>query len=199
MFTGLIQNLGRVSCLKPGLQGLKLGIFAPKTYLRACLGESISVNGVCLTVMDKTVKELFFFCQKETLDRTNISFLILGETVNLERALKLSDRLGGHIVQGHVDGVVTLDKKESIGESGRYWINLPRRIFPGLLLKGSVTLDGVSLSISRLTKTKLAVDIVPYTFEHTNISLWKSGKRINLESDLIGKYVEAFIMKERKR
>jgi riboflavin synthase len=192
MFTGIIQELGHISRLKARPQGLELGIFVPKSYLRTRLGESISVNGACLTVMNKTAKELLFFCQKETLDRTNIPFLTLGEAVNLELALKLSDRLGGHMIQGHVDGVVTLDKKENLGEGKRYWIHLSK-FFPGLLMKGSVALDGISLSISRLTKKKLAVDVIPHTFQHTNISLWKKGERINLESDLIGKYVHTFL------
>ncbi len=198
MFTGIIQDLGSVSFLKPGVLGLYLGITAPKSYLRATLGESIAVNGVCLTLQEKTPKELVFFCQKETLDKTNLSLLKTGETLNLERAVRLSDRLGGHLVQGHVDGVVTLDKKESLGESRRYWIKLSKAGFSGLLLKGSVALDGISLTISRLTKTTLAVDVIPHTFLHTNIPLWKCGKRINLESDLIGKHVDAF-MKGRKR
>jgi riboflavin synthase len=150
-------------------------------------GSSIAVNGTCLTVFQKKRNLLYFFCQQETLDLTNLGLLPLKTKVNLEPAMKAEDSFDGHWVQGHVDFTAVVKKKEIIGEGFRFWIQIPHT--RGMVLKGSVAVDGISLTISRLKQNDFAVDIIPYTYQNTNISIWERGTKVNIETDLIGKYI----------
>ena len=193
MFTGIIKALGEVREAKQENHAVTLSIRIPKGWKNVNQGNSIAVNGVCLTVFKKNKETMVFFCQKETVDITNIGHLKKGSIVNLERAMSLSDELGGHIVQGHVDAVVKCSAIEKIGEGWRYWLALPKNRPQGIVHKGSVALDGISLTISRLKKDSLSVDIIPFTFENTNIQFWQKGTVINFETDIIGKYVEKYM------
>ena len=193
MFTGIIENLGKVSTKKKGDKGLYLGIFSLKKNWKIKVGDSIAVNGVCLTVAQTRKKEMIFFCQNETLEVTQLNDLSLGDTVNLEQAMRLSDRLGGHWVQGHVDFTGKVQSQEKIGEGFRYWITLPPKKKKGIVLKGSITIDGISLTISRLKSHQFSVDIIPHTHQNTNIAYWEKGTRVNIETDIIGKYIEQYL------
>lgn len=193
MFTGIIKALGSVLKTDKSENELKLWISLPSTWGKVKKGDSIAVNGVCLTVAKLKNKEVFFFCQKETMELTNLTYLKPKDKVNLESAMKMSDELGGHIVQGHVDATSKVSKIETIGEGWRYWITLPKKHLKGIVLKGSISLDGISLTVSRLNKKALSVDIIPFTYENTNIQIWKTGYIVNIETDIIGKYVESYM------
>ncbi len=192
MFTGIIQALGSVKEVKIKNKEMTLTITLPKVFKNVKNGNSIAVNGVCLTVTKKIKNNVTFFCQRETIEITNLKNLKKGSQANLERAMTLNDELGGHMVQGHVDLIGTCKKIETIGEGWRYWVGFSKRP-NGLVLKGSVALDGISLTISRLHATKMAVDIIPFTYENTNIQLWEVGTQVNIETDVIGKYVESYM------
>lgn len=194
MFTGIIKALAPVRIVKKNSSEMILSISLPKDW-KVVKGNSIAVNGVCLTVANINKKNAEFFCQKETLDVTCLKLLNNNDIVNLERAMTMADEFGGHMVQGHVDTTSICEKIEKIGEGWRYWIKLPKNSLKGIVLKGSIALDGISLTISRLNKKSLAVDIIPFTHEHTNIKFWKKGTCINIETDIIGKYIESYIKK----
>jgi len=192
MFTGIIKALGNIKEIKIKNQEMTLTISLPSIFKKVKNGNSIAVNGVCLTVIKKVKNNVTFFCQRETIEITNLQNLKKGSLVNLESAMTLNDELGGHMVQGHIDLIGTCKKIEIIGEGYRYWIGFSKRP-KGLVLKGSVALDGISLTISRLHVSKLAVDIIPFTYENTNIKLWQIGTQVNVETDVIGKYVESYM------
>jgi riboflavin synthase len=193
MFTGIIQKLGKVVSLKKGEKELILGIKIPHEWPAIKLGDSIAVNGVCLTVAEKKQNTMLFFCQFETLSVTNLGDFKTGDWVNLERAMKASDRLGGHMVQGHVDFTTLCLEKRVIGEGWQYSLQLPRNRVAGLVLKGSIALDGISLTVSHLQTRSFCVDIIPFTHENTNIRFWKKGTRVNVETDILGKYIENYM------
>lgn len=192
MFTGIIRALGKISEIKKKDGEVTLKIIVPKKW-KVKTGDSIAVNGVCLTVAKINNKMPIFFCQRETIDITNLGYLEKGDEVNLERAMRIGDEFGGHMVQGHVDVTSTCQKVIKIGEGWRYWINIPKKRPKGIVLKGSIALDGISLTISKLTKSAISVDIIPYTYENTNIQFWEKGTIINIETDVIGKYVENYM------
>jgi len=192
MFTGIIKALGKIKDVKIKNQEMTLTISLPHIFKNVKNGNSIAVNGVCLTVIKKVRNNVTFFCQRETIEITNLKNLKKESLVNLESAMTLNDELGGHMVQGHVDLIGTCKKIEVIGEGYRYWVGFSKRP-RGLVLKGSVALDGISLTISRLHTSKLAVDIIPFTYENTNIKLWEIGTKVNIETDVIGKYVESYM------
>ncbi|MBN2144389.1 MAG: riboflavin synthase [Candidatus Aureabacteria bacterium] len=192
MFTGIIENQGRIVSVKKGEKDMVLGLCVPKAW-SVKKGDSIAVNGVCLTVAEKKKSsEAYFFCQFETLSVTNLGRLKKGDWVNLERPMKASDRLGGHMVLGHVDLTAVCLEKRVIGEGWQYWLELKKRI-SGLVLKGSVALDGISLTVSHMKKGAFSVDIIPYTYENTNIRFWGKGTCVNVETDILGKYIENYM------
>jgi riboflavin synthase len=156
------------------------------------LGESVSVNGVCLTVI-KHKGEISFDVSPETLKSTNIGELKVGDKVNLERALKLSDRLGGHLVTGHVDGTGTIREKKLSGEYTFYTFDSSEEILKYIVQKGSIAVDGISLTVVGLDNRSFSVAIIPHTLTATNIGDKGIGDRVNLEVDIIGKYVEKFV------
>ena len=153
-------------------------------------GESIAVNGTCLTVETHDDREMTFFASPETLRRTSLGSLKPGDRVNLERALRASDRLGGHIVQGHVDGQATLTQVSREGDAWRLEFEIPAEFSRYCIAKGSICLDGISLTINEVQGQKLWVQIIPHTWEHTHLHSKKTGDRLNLEVDPIAKYVE---------
>ena len=188
MFTGIIETLGRVTNLKQELENLHITVESTITS-ELKIDQSVAHNGVCLTVVNIDTNCYTVTAIKETLDKTNIGSLELFDTVNLERAMKLGDRLDGHIVQGHVDQTAEcISIKETQGSwlfTFKYYSTLNNITIE----KGSITVNGVSLTVVNSKRDTFSVAIIPYTYEHTNFKTFKNGSIINLEFDVIGKYV----------
>jgi len=188
MFTGLIENIGVVSEVARTSSGVTLSIRTPLgSQLRQ--GESVSVNGVCLTATTCSESEWSADIGPETARVTTLGSLVPGQRVNLERSMRADGRFGGHFVQGHADGMGVVDAIRQDGES--YWIavRIPPELEPFLILKGSIAIDGVSLTIARLERGLLDVMIIPFTWAHTTLSSLRADDRVNLECDMVGKYV----------
>lgn len=184
MFTGIVQNMGRVKAANR----TRLEVEASKTG-RMKLGDSLAVNGVCLTVVRKTKGRLSFDLSRETLKKTNLSQIKAGDPVNLESPLRLSEGLGGHIVQGHVDGVGRVRDIKKRPDSTVMWINAPAGIKKAVVSKGSITVDGVSLTVAKRDAKGFSVALIPFTLKHTTLGALKKGARVNLEADIMAKYV----------
>lgn len=187
MFTGIVEDVGRVA----GRQGARLRVAARDVLAEGSeIGQSVAVNGVCLTVVERRADELGFDLGPETLERSALGDLAPGDPVNLERALRLGGFVGGHLVQGHVDGVGVIARLEREGETARVAIQWRDPALAGLLiLKGSVAVDGVSLTVARLDRDAFEVMLIPHTLTHTTLGAAGPGRRVNLEMDMIGKYV----------
>ncbi len=188
MFTGLIEIQGTVTSVKETGNGIGLSI-KPLSAYELVLGDSIAVNGVCLTVT-KHNGEISFDVSPETMRSTNLGELKNGNSVNLERALRLSDRLGGHIVSGHVDNVGSIREIRNAGEYTFYKFDTTKDILKYVVKKGSIAIDGISLTVVDIDNTSFSVAIIPHTLTATNIGRKRVGDRVNLEVDIIGKYVE---------
>ena len=189
MFTGLVLGQGRVRAIEARGDQVRL-VVAPLFALDdIVIGESIAVNGACLTVESASGGAFSVYASAETTSRTSLGALRPGGVVNLERALKLSDRLGGHLVSGHVDCLATVAEVRPAGESRVYRLEFPADQGPFVIEKGSVCLDGVSLTINACGPNWLEVNVIPETRRVTTIEGWKPGYRVNMETDLIGKYV----------
>jgi riboflavin synthase len=187
MFTGLIEASGRVAAVAPVPGGYRLAVEVPIAGAIA-LGESIAVNGVCLTAVGIDGSAVAFDLGPETARVTSLGDLVPGATVNLERAMRADTRVGGHFVQGHVDGTGTL--LAVVPEAEFTWMTFS---FPGeqaayLIPKGAVAVDGISLTVARLSDASFDVQIIPFTWTHTNLSALSAGARVNLEFDMLGKY-----------
>ena len=190
MFTGLVGALGTVEALLPKGCDTTFGILVEPMFENVQLGESIAVNGVCLTVESFSAKGFTAFASAETLSATNLSNLAPGKRVNLERALAFGDRLGGHLVSGHVDGVGSVLSVSSRGRSKVFRIAVPKEFSRQVIRKGSVALDGISLTVINCGADFLEVNIIPETQKATTIMDWRAGYAVNVETDLIGKYVQ---------
>lgn len=189
MFTGLIQDIGTLERLTPGPMAelwVQSAVLAREPYV---LGESIAVNGCCLTVVEARGTGFRVDAAPETLRRTSLGDFKVGQGVNLERAMRLSDRLGGHLVQGHVDGVSRLLSKRTEGGSLVLDFELPPDLAAFLIEKGSIAIDGVSLTVNALAGPSFSVQLIPETQRRTTLASRAVGERVNLEADLIGKYV----------
>ena len=190
MFTGIVEELGEVMALDLDGDSARLGVKAPVVSADAVHGVSIAVNGVCLTVVDVQGEVFAADVMRETLERSTLGGLRAGERVNLERAVRASDRLGGHIVQGHVDGVDEVQSRTP----GERWdvvrIGLPPKLARYVVEKGSIAVDGVSLTVSALGDDWFEISLIPTTLELTTLGLRKPGEWVNLEVDVIAKYVE---------
>jgi riboflavin synthase len=188
MFTGLIETIGVVSELARSSSGFTLSI---RTPLGAQLtqGESVSVNGVCLTATTCSESGWSADIGPETARVTTLGSLVPGQPVNLERSMRADGRFGGHFVQGHADGMGVVDAIRQDGESHWIAVRIPPELEPFLILKGSIAIDGVSLTIARLERGLLDVMIIPFTWAHTTLSSLRAGDRVNLECDMVGKYV----------
>jgi riboflavin synthase len=193
MFTGLVLGQGRVRAIEARGDQVRL-VVAPLFALDdIVIGESIAVNGACLTVESASGGAFSVYASAETTSRTSLGALRPGGVVNLERALKLSDRLGGHLVSGHVDCLATVAEVRPAGESRVYRLEFPADQGPFVIEKGSVCLDGVSLTINACGPNWLEVNVIPETRRVTTIEGWKPGYRVNMETDLIGKYVSRML------
>jgi riboflavin synthase len=188
MFTGLVEAVGRISDLTPISGGVRLGISCPLARDLAP-GDSLAVNGVCLTAVTVDAAALTADVGPETLRVTTLGTLAAGSLVNLERPLRADSRLGGHFVQGHVDGVGRIDAITPAADFQWVSVRFPAELAPYLILKGSIAVDGISLTVARLHADRFEVQVVPFTLEHTNLSAAHSDDQVNLECDMIGKYV----------
>lgn len=193
MFTGIIEEVGRIKAISRSSQDISLEIEAKKVLEDVKLGDSIAVNGTCLTVTSFTENSFTVDTSPQTLRMTSLGSLTPGSIVNLERALALSDRLGGHIVSGHVDGLAKLTKIKAEGRSKLYYFSVPKDIYSFLIEKGSVTLDGVSLTIAGLVADGFYISLIPHTLAQTSLEDMKLGQEVNIETDMIGKYVKKFV------
>jgi len=188
MFTGLIEAIGEVQEVKPTPDGFRLRVttaIAPELVA----GDSLAVNGVCLTAVSCDGSDVHADISPETLRVSALGLLRRGALVNLERPLRADARLGGHFVQGHVDATGTIDDIRPDGDS--YWLTIrfPALLAPYIVRKGSITVNGISLTVAGVDDRHFDVQIIPYTWEHTNLHLAKAGDLVNLESDIVGKYV----------
>lgn len=193
MFTGLVEGMGQVRGLSRRAEGLRLTIIPPFSAAELTLGESVSVSGACLTVVALVAPGFQVDVSPETLARTTLGQLKTGDRVNLERALKVGDRLGGHLVTGHVDGLGVLQERREGPEHLQLAFTLPPELAPLAVSKGSVAVDGVSLTINEVRGTRFTVNLIPYTARHTTLGALKVGDRVNLEMDIIGKYVQRLL------
>ncbi len=190
MFTGIIEELGTISSLTIHGEGTRIEIAAHVVTEGTNSGDSISVNGVCLTALDISAASFAADVSQETLDRSTLGGLGLGSTVNLERAVTPATRLGGHIVQGHVDGRGTFVSAAATGDFWTVRIGFPTEMARYFVYKGSVSVEGISLTIASLADDHFEIAIIPKTWEFTNLSSLKPGDAVNLEVDVIAKYVE---------
>ncbi len=190
MFTGLVEECGMVSALALSEQGARLTVRAPLVSVDAKIGDSIAVNGCCLTVTARVGDVLSFDLLRETLDRTNLRD---AQIVNLERALGAHARLGGHFVQGHIDCAAEVLAFESVGADHRLEIGLPPEFARYVAFKGSIAIDGISLTVAEVRAASFVVWIIPHTLVATNLRARRAGDRVNLECDLLAKYVERIL------
>ncbi len=191
MFTGIVEELGRVRAVTPNDGGARLEIEAKRVLEDVELGASIAVNGCCLTVVDFSDGVWAADAVIETLDRTNLGALAPGDPVNLERPVRLADRLGGHLVQGHVDGVGRIDEIAPQPDgSARVRVAAPADVLRYVVEKGSITVDGISLTIAGVAADDFTIAVIPHTLAVTTLGTKPPGATVNLEADLIAKYVE---------
>jgi riboflavin synthase len=193
VFTGLIREVGHVASVEGGDGGVRLEIEAPLTSVGAALGDSVAINGVCLTVVDVNGSRLGFDAVPETLSRSSLGRLVVGSPVNLEPALRAGDALGGHYVQGHVDGVGSVRTVEPEGEGRRIWFDAPADLLRYGVAKGSIAIEGTSLTIAALDDSGFAVALIPHTLEVTTFGLLEADDPVNLEMDVLAKYVERLL------
>ena len=194
MFTGLIEEIGKVEAVIKSTKSARITIKADEVLQGVKLGDSISTNGVCLTVTSFSSNSFIVDVMAETMRSSNLNKLSPGEEVNLERALRASDRLGGHIVSGHIDGIGSIKNYEQ--EDNAVWITIAAttEILKYIVHKGSIAIDGVSLTVAYVDETEFKVSIIPHTKEKTTLLYKKKGDQVNLECDVIGKYVEKFLV-----
>lgn len=190
MFTGLVEELGRVIGLKKGQNSARIILSAQKVLKGTVIGDSIAVNGVCLTVVEIGRDYFQADVMMETLGKSSLGDLKSGDRVNLERAVRLGDRLGGHMVSGHIDGVGTVGRQEKLDIALLTEIMAPAGVLKYMIPKGSIAIDGVSLTIVDVKKDRFTVSLIPHSAKMTTLGYKKSGDKVNLEGDMIGKYVE---------
>jgi riboflavin synthase len=193
MFTGIIEELGAVKQIEKGLNSVTLGILAKIVLDEMSIGDSMTVNGVCLTVIKVDADSCRMEVSPETLRATNLGSLKVGDGVNLERAMRLHERLGGHLVSGHVDGVGTIRGRRKEDNATILSIEATKEILRYCIKKGSVTVDGVSLTVNDLNDKEFTVSIIPHTAQNTTLGIKGAGAQVNIENDPIAKYVERFL------
>jgi riboflavin synthase len=194
LFTGLIEEIGIIDSIETRAGGARLRLRAPLVATGLSAGDSVSVSGVCLTAVDLRESSFGADVSPETLKRSTLGGLRTGSAVNLERALTPSSRMGGHIVQGHVDGVGEIESVEPAG-GDNWWLRVRVRdeLDPYLVFKGSITVEGISLTIAEVERGRVAVAVIPHTYEHTTLKLRRPGDAVNIETDVLAKYVEKML------
>jgi riboflavin synthase len=190
MFTGLVEEVSVVQAIKRAGPGVRLQLKAAALAKDAKIGDSIAVNGCCLTVVARERSLLSFEAGEETLNRTNLGRLKKGSRVNLEGSLKLGDRLGGHLVTGHIDGTATLIKRRDDEDWSHFTFRVPLRLSRQMASKGSVAVDGVSLTLVTVENDSFSVALIPHTLTHTTLADMEIGELVNIETDILAKYVE---------
>jgi riboflavin synthase len=193
MFTGLIEDVGTIGDLRLQQKSAVLTVKTKLPVRSMARGASVAVNGACLTVVKKGLRSFTVDVSPETLQRTSLETLTVGSLVNLERPMRLADRLGGHLVTGHVDGVGAVAAIEKQGEFTIITFEVPAPLGALLVPKGSVAVDGISLTVNVCRKQRFSVAIIPFTLRHTNLRARRVGDKVNIETDLIGKYVQSFM------
>lgn len=194
MFTGIIEEVGSVASIRKGAHSCVLTVNASRVLEDVNLGDSIATNGVCLTVTSFTSHSFSADVMHETLNRSSLGSLHIGSPVNLERAMLAGGRFGGHIVSGHIDGVGTISSIKEDDNAVWYTVEAPSNILRYIIEKGSITLDGISLTVAKVTNSNFSVSIIPHTRAQTNLASKKVGDVLNLENDLVGKYVERLML-----
>ena len=197
MFTGIVEDKGKILRADVRGGGRRLILRVPPHLTDLQLGDSINVNGACLTVVEKTGESIAVDVSSETLEKTTFREMRQGEEVNLERAMRLSDRLGGHIVTGHVDAVGTLVERRSEQEFVHLKIQVPKSVSKYLVPKGSIAVDGISLTVNACEGDEMQITLIPYTLQKATLINKRVGDRVNLEADVLGKYVEK-LMEQRE-
>jgi riboflavin synthase len=194
MFTGLVEDRGALVATRPIGNGVELTIRTQIPLQEIAIGDSIAVNGVCLTVERFETSSFVVTAGLETMEKTSLAAITVGSGLHLERALRVGDRLGGHFVQGHVDGVGRVLSIEQNQESWVIWVEVPRDLARYVASKGSICIDGVSLTVNEVSRQGFRVNIVPHTIDVTNMGNLRVGSRVNLEVDILAKYVERMVV-----
>jgi len=194
MFTGLIEDVGSVRRLERTGGAARLTVATKLPLESIALGDSVAVNGTCLTVVAKGGDELTFDTSPETLARTTLGALGNGASVNLERALRLGDRLGGHIVTGHVDFIAVVSERREAAGNIMFGFSIPGQFARYLVAKGSIAIDGISLTVNAVSDRGFSVNIIPHTAAMTTLNGLKPGGKVNIETDILGKYVERLLV-----
>ena len=197
MFTGLIEDVGKIAGLRFHKGSAVMTVKTQLAVRAMALGASIAVSGACLTVVKKGKNAFTVDVSPETLRRTSLATLTIGSLVNLEQPMRLQDRLGGHLVTGHVDGIGSIAGIEKEDDFTVFTFRVPTALASFLVSKGSVALDGVSLTVNQCERERFSVAIIPFTLQHTNLRVRRVGDKVNIETDLIGKYVHSFLEKRR--
>lgn len=194
MFTGLVEDVGRIERLDRRSDALVLVIASDvMADDELKLGDSIAVDGVCLTVTEFSPGHFQVLAGPETLAKTTLGQFRVGLKVNLQRALRASDRLGGHIMQGHVDGIATVQSRIDKGANLEYSFEPPRELMKYIIAKGSIAIDGISLTVNQVSGTSFSIALIPHTVNKTSLGAKSVGQKVNLEVDMIGKYVESLL------
>lgn len=197
MFTGIIIEMGEVSSLTKKALGGSITVKSEIIHQDASIGDSISVNGVCLTVVEKKGTALSFDLSDESMRSTNLGQLRKGQKVNLEPSIRPDGKIGGHFVTGHVDGIGTIKSKTRLGDAYKIVVSAPEAITDLLVEKGSVAIDGISLTVVDVSEMEFSVVIIPHTAMNTTIGFKGPGDTVNLEADIIGKYIAKFLRKDK--
>ena len=197
MFTGIIEGFGTLTGVRPSGQGKKLEIQSDFALDQTKIGDSVAVSGACLTVVTLDGRRFTVDVAPETLSKTTLGAAQRGERVNLERALRLSDRLDGHLVSGHIDGVGRIQHKQRLGNAIIVTIGVDPELIRYMVTKGSVAVDGISLTINEVGTDFFKISIIPHTAKLTTIGFKSAGDTVNIETDIIGKYVERFVLNEK--
>ena len=198
MFTGIVENKGKVLKVDHRGEMKRLTLDVPFDLTEVQLGDSINVNGVCLTIVEKKGRAISVDLSPESLQKTMLARLKESDQVNLERALRFSDRLGGHIVTGHIDGVGTITERRIEGNALHLVVRIPQSATPYVVQKGSVAIDGISLTVNEVQENRIRLTLIPYTLEKTTLMEKKVGEEVNVEADILGKYVEKVLERGRE-
>lgn len=194
MFTGIVEGLGRVVDVQRAAGGVRIAVAPETAFENLQIGESICTDGVCLTCEPGSTGEKFlFFLSEETLSRSTLGAVVVGAIVNLERSLAAGDRLGGHLVMGHVDGVGTIGKLEPRGEGWDLEVECTPAMKPYLAPKGSISVDGISLTVVDVLRDGFTCAVIPHTYDKTSLRAKRAGSKVNLEADMIARYVVQYL------
>lgn len=192
MFTGLIKDIGEIASITPNESGKEFLIKTPKLITKIQIDDSIATNGVCLTATQVNSDAFKVQAVHVTLEKSNLGALKIGDSVNLELALRPMDRLGGHLVQGHVNGLGEFIDSKQLGDNWELEFSLPSDLKKYVINEGSIAIDGISLTVAKVTDKGIKVSIIPHTFENTTLGLKKIGETVNIEVDMMAKYLENF-------